>query len=48
METYNLPDLIHLWETEGMTLEQMLGQILWHLQALLARLEALEDDKVTR
>lgn len=43
MSTYDLQDLIHLWETERITLEQALGQILLHLQALLERLEALEQ-----
>jgi hypothetical protein len=42
MGSYNLDELIVLWEREKLTTEQTIGQILLALQALSERLRELE------
>ena len=42
MGTYSLDDLIARWKLAKLTPEQAIGQILLLLQALMARLEAVE------
>jgi hypothetical protein len=42
MGSYNLDELIVLWEREKLTTEQTIGQILLALHALNERLRALE------
>ena len=42
MNAYPFKELIKRWQTERLTTEQAIGQILLHLQALSARLQKLE------
>ena len=42
LSIYTLPDLLKQWEYEKLTVEQMIGQLLQHLLALLQRLAELE------
>jgi uncharacterized coiled-coil protein SlyX len=42
MGTYRLEQVIQMWETEKLTTEQAIGQILLHLQALAERVRELE------
>jgi hypothetical protein len=42
MGTYRLEQVIQMWETEKLTAEQTIGQILLHLQALAERVWELE------
>ncbi len=42
LSTYNVPDLLKQWEYEKSTVEQMIGQLLQHLLALLQRLAEIE------
>jgi hypothetical protein len=42
MGSYNLEDLITLWEREKLTTEQAIGQIILVLQALSERIRELE------
>jgi hypothetical protein len=42
MGTYRLEQVIKMWETEKLTAEQTIGQILLHLQALAERVWELE------
>ena len=42
MSRYELQQLIQMWEQEKLTGEQMIGQILLHVQFLSGRLGAVE------
>ncbi len=42
MGTYRLEQVIQMWETEKLTTEQAIGQILLHLQILAERVWKLE------
>ena len=42
LSIYTLPDLLKQWEYEKLTVEQMIGQLLQHLLALLQRLAELQ------
>jgi len=42
LSTYSLPDLLKQWEYEKLTVEQMIGQLLQHLLALLQHLAEVE------
>lgn len=45
MSAYPLKQLIKFWETQQLTTEQTIGQILLHLQALSKRLQTLERNE---
>jgi flagellar biosynthesis chaperone FliJ len=42
MGTYRLEQVIQMWETEKLTTEQAIGQILLHLQTLAQQVRELE------
>lgn len=53
MGTYNLDELINLWEREKLTTEQAIGQILLKLRSFSERIRELErrrwkQDKVDK
>ena len=44
MSKYNVEEIIKLWATEQITVDQAIGQILLHLQALTKRVLELEQE----
>ncbi|GEM_PF-1324795 len=48
MSRYELPQLIKLWEQDGVTTEQTIGQLLLHLQELLNRVKTIEQQMQRR
>jgi len=44
MATHALAKLRQLWQREELTVEQMLGHLLQHLEALEAQLQALQQE----
>lgn len=42
MATHSLVKLRHLWQQEELTVEQMVGQLLQHLEALEEQLQTLQ------
>jgi hypothetical protein len=43
MSMYNLDNLVRMWATEQITMEQIIGQMLLHLNDLKTRIGVLEQ-----
>lgn len=45
MKRYDIKELIRLWASEGITADQAIGQLIQHIEALEARLTAIESNR---